>query len=179
MERLRKSGYDLFESRHRAKDGREYDVEVSCSAWRATGDVHSFFRDITARKQAEAEIRRLNAELEARVASRTEQLEVANRELEALAYSISHDVRAPLRVIDGFSAMVLEDEAGKLDCLGRPSTSRACASRRSASAASSTTCSGCHGSRAPRCVARPSTSARSPPASPPSCARSTLVGTYG
>jgi PAS domain S-box-containing protein len=114
VEHLLKTGYELFESRHRAKDGRVYDVEVSCSAWRATGEIHSFFRDITSRKQAEAEVRRLNAELEARVASRTEAMEAATRELEAFAYSISHDVRAPLRTIDGFSAMVMEDDADRL-----------------------------------------------------------------
>jgi PAS domain S-box-containing protein len=115
IERLMEAGYELFESRHRAKDGRVYDVEVSCSAWRATSQIHVFSRDISARKRAEAEVRRLNAELEARVASRTEGMEAATRELEAFAYSISHDVRAPLRVIDGFSAMVLEDDVGKLE----------------------------------------------------------------
>ena len=67
------------------------------------------------RKQAESEIRSLNAELEARVSSRTAQLEATNKELEAFAYSVSHDLRAPLRAIDGFSAMVIEDGADKLD----------------------------------------------------------------
>ena len=65
-------------------------------------------------KQAEAEIRELNAELEARVSSRTAQLEATNKELEAFSYSVSHDLRAPLRAIDGFSAMVLEDGAARL-----------------------------------------------------------------
>lgn len=73
------------------------------------------FSDVTERRAAEAEIRRLNEELQERIVSRTEQMDAATRELEALAYSIAHDVRAPLRIIDGFSAAVLEDETGRLN----------------------------------------------------------------
>ncbi len=75
--------------------------------------------DITDRREAEDEIRALNAELEQRVAARTEQLVRVNRELETFAYSVSHDLRAPLRAVNGFSQALLEDYAEKLGDDGR------------------------------------------------------------
>lgn len=71
------------------------------------------------RKQAEAEVRNLNIELEKRVEERTIRLKAANKELDAFAYSVSHDLRAPLRGIDGFSLALLEDYENKLDQTGK------------------------------------------------------------
>lgn len=76
-------------------------------------------RDVTTRKEAEAKVQRLTTELEERVKERTAQLESANRELEAFAYSVSHDLRAPLRAMSGFSHLLLEYYGEKLDDQGR------------------------------------------------------------
>jgi PAS domain S-box-containing protein len=71
--------------------------------------------DITRRKQAENEIRQLNMDLEARVLDRTAQLEAANRDMESFSYSVSHDLRNPLRSLNGYSQILLEDYAPGLD----------------------------------------------------------------
>jgi PAS domain S-box-containing protein len=104
-----------FENRYLCKDGTWRWLAWTASPPNPEGAVYAAARDITVQREVQAAVRQLNQQLEQRVSERTRQLEEANRELESFSYTVSHDLRAPLRHITGFVELLERHARGTLD----------------------------------------------------------------
>lgn len=113
--------YAIYETEHITKDGKTFPVEISTkiTQFRNKTIFHSVIRDITERKKAAEEIRQLNIGLEEKVINRTKEIQIANEELESFSYSVSHDLRAPLRAVCGYAKILEEDYNNVFDIEGK------------------------------------------------------------
>lgn len=123
-----------FEVRLRHRERTYVDFEMTgtnCLANESINGIILAARNISVRKQAEQQIRELNTSLEQRVQERTAELERINKEMEAFSYTVSHDLRAPLRGLDGYSSLLLQDHADKLDGEAKSYLNNICQATRS------------------------------------------------
>jgi PAS domain S-box-containing protein len=109
-----------FENRYRCRDGSYRRLQWRSLPLPQEGLIYGIARDVTETREAEARIHTLASQLERKNA----ELHAANHELESFAYSVSHDLRAPLRAIDGFALILVEDHADRLDDRGKDAVAR-------------------------------------------------------
>jgi len=126
VQRAQRGEAPIFEWVGKHRDGHLFWIEIAMRHLRIAGRdcILVLARDIDERKRAEAEIRNLNDTLERRVADRTADLERANQEMRTFSYSISHDLRAPLRAINGYVHLLLDSDNEQLSAEGRDHGSR-------------------------------------------------------
>lgn len=118
IEQIRREGVcEPFEKQYVRRDGTRFPVLIGAANVNEGGEIKGVtcVMDITHRKRMEQQILELNKTLELRISERTHALEAANKELESFSYSVSHDLRAPLRAIHGYSQMLFEDYQSRLD----------------------------------------------------------------